>query len=190
MNLKWTLLIHSFSRPKMNLKWTWNEPQLSFASFTCEEEQRRVKVMQLVYPSRLRLRSISTASMLIHGHYRHRKRTYQELLLAKQRCFDPKRTPSGIICRACCIDEGWNDENLYNLKVSQPIQIRFGMRQQLPKVHWHTKSHPDWLRNSWVLGLGPSHQAGEAFQMGSEKWMFWSLEATVLIVEQWALDML
>ena len=82
------------------------------------------------------------------------------------------------------------NENLYNLKVSQPIQIRFGMRQQLPKVHWHTKSHPDWLRNSWVLGLGPSHQAGEAFQMGSEKWMFLSLEATVLIVEQWALDML
>ena len=48
--------------------------------------------MQLVYPSRLRLRSISTASMLIHGHYRHRKRTYQELLLAKQRCYNPMRT--------------------------------------------------------------------------------------------------
>ena len=124
MNLKWTLLIHSFSRPKMNLKWTWNEPQLSFAPFTCEEEQRRVKVMQLVYPSRLRLRSISTASMLIHGHYRHRKRTYQELLLAKQRCFDPKRTPSGIICRACCIDEGWNDENLYKSKLTKCTWVK------------------------------------------------------------------
>ena len=54
----------------------------------------------------------------------------------------------------------------------------------------HTKSYPNWLRNSRVIGLGPSHQAREAFQMGSEKWMFWSLEATVLIVEQWALDMM
>ena len=82
------------------------------------------------------------------------------------------------------------NEKLYNSKVSQPIQMRFGMGQHLPRVLWHTKSYPDRFRYGWVLGLGPSHQAREALQMGFQKWTFLSPEATVLILEHWSLDML
>ena len=52
------------------------------------------------------------------------------------------------------------------------------------------KSYPDQLRYDRVKGLGPSHQAREALQMGFQKWTFLSPEATVLILEHWSLDML
>ena len=68
--------------------------------------------------------------------------------------------------------------------------MRFGRSQHLPRMVWHTKSYPDRLRYDRVKGLGPSHQAREALQMGFQKWTFLSPEATVLIIEHWSLDML
>ena len=68
--------------------------------------------------------------------------------------------------------------------------MRFGTSQELPKVLWHTKSHPDQKRNNRDMGLGPFHRAEGVLQMGFQKWTFSWLESTVFDLGSWFFDIL